>query len=131
MSEAAATAPAVEYTTRIEDGQTVIDVTGDIEVAVIVQSKSGERVYFPPENISDDKPAADDDSPYQPSGDSPYEADSPYQPSEGDSPYQPDEDDDEISTRGVTETRTGFKITHPEPAAEITVLRKDEVDAED
>ena len=131
MSEAAVTAPAVEYTTRIEDGETVIDVTGDTEVAVVIQSESGERVYFPPEEMSEEKPPADDDSPYQPSGDSPYEADSPYQPSDDDSPYQPNEEEDEISTRGVTETRTGFKITHPEPAAEITVLRKEEVDADD
>jgi len=34
-----------------------------------------------------------------------------------------------VSTRGVTETRTGFKITHPEPAAEITVVRRAEAEA--
>jgi len=115
MSEAAVTAPAVEYTTRIEDGETEIDVTGDTEVAVVIQSESGERVYFPPEDISEEKPDPDDDSPYQPSGDS---------------PYQPNEEEDEISTRGVTETRTGFKITHPEPAAEITVLRQRDADTD-
>jgi len=125
MSEAAAEPPTVEYTTRIEDGQTIIDVTGETDVAFIVQSAGGERIYFPPEDM-DEKPAGDPDSPYQPS-DSPYEADSPYQPA--DSPYQPSEDEEEISTRGVTETRTGFNITHPEPAAEITVVRRAEAEA--
>lgn len=127
MSEASAEMPSVEYDTRIEDGQTIIDVTGEDEVAVIVQSAGGERIYFPPEDM-DAKAKADDDSPYQP-GDSPYEADSPYRPADGDSPYQPNEDDDSVSTRGVTETRTGFRITHPEPAAEITILRKSAVAA--
>ena len=124
MSEAAAELPTVEYTTRIEDGQTTIDVTGETAVAFIVQSAGGERIYFPPEDI-DEKPAGDPDSPYQPS-DSPYEADSPYQPADADSPYQPSEEQEETSTRGVTETRTGFKITHPEPAREITVVRRTE-----
>jgi len=128
MSEAAAELPTVEYTTRIEDGQTIIDVTGETKVAFIVQSEGGERIYFPPEDMDDDKPVGDADSPYQPS-DSPYEADSPYQPADADSPYQPSEDEQEISTRGVTETRTGFKITHPEPATEITVVRKTEATA--
>ena len=122
MSEAAAELPTVEYTTRIEDGQTIIDVTGETDVAFIIQSAGGERIYFPPEDMDEDKPRTTDDSPYQPS-DSPYEADSPY---DADSPYQPAEEDEEISTRGVTETRTGFKITHPEPANEITVVRRAE-----
>jgi hypothetical protein len=125
MSEAAAELPTVEYTTRIEDGQTIIDVTGETDVAFIIQSAGGERIYFPPEDMDEDKPRTTDDSPYQPS-DSPYEADSPYQPADADSPYQPAEEDEEISTRGVTETRTGFKITHPEPANEITVVRRAE-----
>lgn len=124
MSEAAAELPTVEYTTRIENGETIIDVTGETEVAFILQSAGGERIYFPPEEM-DEKPAADPDSPYQPS-DSPYEADSPYQPADAENPYQPSEDDAEVSTRGVTETRTGFKINHPEPATEITVVRKGE-----
>ncbi|TQQ82810.1 hypothetical protein EGH24_05050 [Halonotius terrestris] len=118
--------PTVEYETRIEDGETIIDVTGEDQVAFVVQSASGERIYFPPEDM-DAKSKAEEDSPYQGSDpyDSPYEADSPYRPAEGDSPYQPNEDE-ETSTRGVTETRTGFKINHPEPAHEISVFRKAE-----
>lgn len=123
MSEAAAERPTVEYTTRFKDGRTVIDVTGETDVAVIIESESGERIYFPPEDM-DTKPA-NPDSPYEP-GKSPYEADSPYQPAEGDSPYEPSDEDDGVSTRGVTETRTGFRITHPELAHDIRVVRRAE-----
>ena len=112
---------AFTYTTRIEDGQTVIEVSGKHDVAFVIQSESGERIYFPPEDMSE--PSEEErDRPYQ-SHDSPYQSDSPYQPSDSDSPYQPSEDP-EVSTRGVTETRTGFRITHPEPAAEITLFRE-------
>jgi len=109
------------YTTRIENGTTTIEVTGKHDVAFVIQSESGERIYFPPEDMSE-KSDDDRDSPYQ-SHDSPYQADSPYQPAQGDSPYEPAEDS-EVSTRGVTETRSGFRITHPEPASEITVFRE-------
>lgn len=127
MSEAAAEQPTVKHTTRIKDGQTIIDVAGETEVAFIIQSAGGERIYFPPEEMDDEKPAVDDEGPYQGVDDhseSPYEADSPYRPAEGDSPYQPSEDDEQVSTRGVTETRTGFEIVHPEPAHEVTVVRR-------
>jgi len=107
------------YTTRIEDGNTIIEVSGNHDVAFVIQSASGERIYFPPEDMSE-KSEDERDSPYQ-SRDSPYQSESPYQPS--DSPYQPS-DDPEVSTRGVTETRTGFRITHPEPASEITLFRE-------
>ncbi len=120
-SETADDVSPVEYSTRITDGRTIIDVTGESQIAVVIQSASGERIYFPPEDM-DDKSREDRDSPYQ-SRDSPYQSDSPYQPSDADSPYQPS-DDPEVSTRGVVETRTGFRITHPEPAAEITVFRQ-------
>lgn len=120
MSEAAVERPTVEYTTRFEDGQTIIDVTGETKVAFIIESESGERIYFPPEDM--DEPTVTPDSPYEP-GKSPYEADSPYQPAAGDSPYEPSDEDETVSTRGVTETRTGFRITHPELANEIRVVR--------
>ncbi len=113
--------PEFTYTTRVQDGKTIIEVTGKHDVAFVIQSEGGERIYFPPEDMSD-KSDDDRDSPYQ-SHDSPYQADSPYQPAQGDSPYEPS-DDPEVSTRGVTETRSGFRITHPEPASEITVFRE-------
>jgi len=120
--------PEFAYTTRIENGTTTIEVTGKHDVAFVIQSESGERIYFPPEDMSEkseedrDSPYQSEDSPYQ-SQDSPYQADSPYQPAQGDSPYEPS-DDPEVSTRGVTETRNGFRITHPEPASEITLFRE-------
>jgi hypothetical protein len=124
-SEPVDEAPEFEYTTRIEDGQTIIDVTGNHEVTFVIQSASGERIYFPPEDMSE-KSKDERDSPYQ-SRDSPYQsADSPYQPA--DSPYQPS-DDPETSTRGVSETRTGFRINHPEPASEIILFRESAVPA--
>lgn len=125
-AETADETPTIEYETRIKNGQTIIDVTGESEVTVVIRSAAGERIYFPPEDMSD-KSKDDRDSPYQ-SRDSPYQSDSPYQPSDGDSPYQPS-DDPEVSTRGVVETRTGFRITHPEPANEISVFRKSAVPA--
>lgn len=109
------------YTTRIENGKTIIEIAGKHDVAFVINSESGERIYFPPEDMSE-KSEDDRDSPYQ-SRDSPYQSDSPYQPAQGDSPYEPAEDP-EVSTRGVTETRTGFRITHPEPASEITLFRE-------
>jgi len=123
MSKSPTSDEELTYTTRIEDGKTVIDVTGKHDIAVVIQSAGGERIYFPPEDMSE---PAEQDSPYQ--SDSPYQADSPYQPAEGDSPYEP-ADDPEVSTRGVTETRTGFRITHPEPAAEITVFSESAANA--
>lgn len=114
------------YTTRIENGRTIIDVSGKHEVTFVIQSASGERIYFPPEEMAQ-RSEDERDSPYQ-SRDSPYQSDSPYQPAQGDSPYEP-ADDPEVSTRGVVETRTGFRITHPEPADEITLFRKPAVAA--
>lgn len=121
MSESDAVDEEFTYTARIENGRTIIDVTGKHDVAFVIESAGGERIYFPPEDMSE-KSDDDRDSPYQ-SQDSPYQSDSPYQPAQGDSPYEPS-DDPEVSTRGVTETRTGFRITHPEPAAEITLFRE-------
>lgn len=121
MSESDTDDEEFAYTTQVKNGRTIIDVSGKHDVAFVIQSAGGERIYFPPEDMS--KKSADDrDSPYQ-SRDSPYQSDSPYQPAQGDSPYEPAEDP-ETSTRGVSETRTGFRITHPEPASEITLFRE-------
>jgi hypothetical protein len=40
---------------QIEDGRTVIDVTGQRDAAMIVRSDSGQRIYLPPEDF--DRPA--------------------------------------------------------------------------
>ncbi|WP_135667465.1 DUF7510 family protein [Halorhabdus rudnickae] len=85
----------VSVRAEIIDDRTVIVVDGTTDVAVVVNSASGERVYLPPEKaVSDTDSRSDEreDSPYEgvPS-DSPYEGlqdDSPYEGIPGDSPYE-------------------------------------------
>jgi len=112
---AAATDPADERVSldfTVEDGRTLIEVSGTQEAAVVVRSASGERVYLPPERSPDDG-----SDPYRPGdGD-----DSPYDPVPDDTPYS--------STRttqieeGLSKTATGFRILHPEPVTDIRFLR--------
>ena len=98
----------VDIDTRIAENRTVIDVTGTRDLAVVVRSESGERIYLPPEGF-DEEP---EPSPYQSSyarGDS------------EESPYREAPD----STRGVVTTAGGFRIRHEEPATEIDLYRDD------
>ncbi|ERG92358.1 MAG: hypothetical protein J07HQW1_02395 [Haloquadratum walsbyi J07HQW1] len=133
--EADETTGPIEFNVTIEDGTTVIEMDGDRDTAVIVQSASGERVYLPPEDFERAAPTAQrNESPYQSSGtnspyqsaatDSPYQSaatDSPYQSSGTDSPYQstqPQSDEE-----GLVSTTEGYRIYHPEPATDVRVLR--------
>lgn len=96
----------------VSDGRTTIEVSGGREVAVIVRSASGERIYLPPEAADDE---GGEQSPYRPAGDSPYDGapdDSPY----GAARQQP-------ATLGLTETAGGFRILHPEPVTDCRLLR--------
>jgi hypothetical protein len=99
----------IDIDTRVTDDRTVIDVTGTRDVAVVVRSASGERIYLPPEDFD------------EPVSESPYT--SPYQGGSGvdgeESPYG----GASVSTRGVIETAEGFRITHPEPTTEFDVYR--------
>ncbi|AZQ13867.1 MULTISPECIES: hypothetical protein [Halorubrum] len=99
----------IDIDTRVTDDRTVIDVTGTRDVAVVVRSASGERIYLPPEDFD------------EPVSESPYT--SPYQGGSGvdgeESPYG----GASASTRGVIETAEGFRITHPEPTTEFDVYR--------
>jgi hypothetical protein len=98
----------IEVDARVSGDRTVIDVTGTRDVAVVVRSPAGERIYLPPEDFDD------------PVGGSPYT--SPYQGSGAggeESPYG----GAATSTRGVIETADGFRITHPERATEFDVYR--------
>jgi hypothetical protein len=115
----------------IDDGRTVITATGDRDAAVVVESRSGERIYLPPEDFERPPDSAGDgtphsDSPYQSAeSDSPYQSveksDSPYQSAESDSPYQSGGD---VSDRaGLSPTGDGFRIVHPEPVTDLRVLR--------
>ncbi|WP_137197047.1 DUF7510 family protein [Halalkalirubrum salinum] len=129
-------ADRVEYTTSIENGRTEIRVSGETDVAFVIRSESGERIYLPPEEANTPVPR-DRQTPYDGAGTS-YDRQNPYQPDEssyqrGDSAYQRGEGtsyqsaDSQTSTRGVIRTRRGFRIVHPEPATEITVVRDGDI----
>jgi hypothetical protein len=95
----------------IEDDRTMVSVTGETEAAVVVYSESGERIYLPPEDESDD-----DADPYSPVGaDSPYEGDT-----GGQSPYGPGRQPADL---GVNPTADGFLIRHPEPVEDVRLIR--------
>jgi hypothetical protein len=126
----------VEFTVEVVDGDTLIEMTGDRDTAVIVYSESGERIYLPPEDFQ--RPPETSDSPYQSASrsDSPYQSasrsDSPYQSaSRSDSPYQSAAQSDspyqsarqQFPDEGLRSTRDGYVIRHPEPATDVRVLR--------
>ena len=93
---------------RITDERTVIDVTGSRDVAVVVRSADGERVYLPPEGFDEPVSESSYTSPYRGSGAGGTE-----------SPYGGGAE----TTRGVIETAGGFRVTHPEPVTEFDVYR--------
>jgi hypothetical protein len=117
---------------EIDDGRTVITATGDRDAAVVVVSRSGERIYLPPEDFKRPPDSAGEKTPHS---DSPYqsvESDSPYQSvDKSDSPYQSADDSDspyqssgEPNDRvGMSPTADGFRIVHPEPVTDLRVLR--------
>jgi hypothetical protein len=116
----------------IDNGRTVITATGDRDAAVVVESRSGERIYLPPEDFERPPDSAGDgtphsDSPYQSAeSDSPYqsvdESDSPYQSADGsDSPYQSGGEGPQRT--GLSPTADGFRIVHPEPVTDLRILR--------
>jgi hypothetical protein len=122
----------VEFTVEIVDGETLIEMTGDRDTAVVVRSESGERIYLPPEDFQ--RPPQTSDSPYQSARtDSPYQSardDSPYQSARTDSPYQSARDDSpyqsarqQFPDEGLRSTRDGYAIRHPEPVTDVRVLR--------
>jgi hypothetical protein len=124
----------VEFTVEISGGETLIEMTGDRDTAVVVRSESGERIYLPPEDF--ERPPTTGDSPYQSArSDSPYQSasrdDSPYQSARSDSPYQSASRDDspyqsarqQFPDEGMRSTRDGYAIRHPEPVTDVRVLR--------
>lgn len=131
----------VEFTVEIKNGETVIEMVGDRDTAVVVRSASGERIYLPPEDF--ERPVGRSDSPYQTvREDSPYQAvrddspyqtarsDSPYQGPRGDSPYLPSRSDSpyqsarvQVPEEGLRSTEFGFLIRHPEPVTDVRLLR--------
>jgi len=95
---------------EITDGRTEIQVSGDRDTAVIVQSESGEKIYLPPEDF--DRPVSE-----QTAYASPYQSESGSQ----ESPY--DTGPDANSTVGLTSTADGYLVVHPEPVTDVRFLR--------
>ncbi|OYR56311.1 DUF7510 family protein [Halorubrum halodurans] len=100
--------------TRVTAERTVIDVTGTRDVAVVVRSAGGERIYLPPESFDDPVSESSYGSPYT----SPYQDARAREDDDG-TPYRGAVE----STRGVIETADGFRIRHPEPVTEFDVYR--------
>jgi hypothetical protein len=119
----------VDVTVSIDE-HTVIDVTGERDLAVVVRSAEGEQIYLPPEDFeeSPDRGTSYESAHEGASGaaDSPYRpaesAQSPYQPADGrgQSPY---DGVPEPTTTGVESTPTGVRIVHPEPISDLRLLR--------
>ena len=105
------------FEVSVTDEQTVIDVIGSRDAAIVVQSASGERIYLPPPNF--DEPPADDRR-------TPYE--SPYSGSAAATPYASaySSPATESRTPGVSATADGFRVVHPESASDVRVLRGDQ-----
>ncbi len=123
----------VEFTVEIVEDETLIEMTGDRDTAVVVRSAAGERIYLPPEDF--ERSPQTSDSPYQSArSDSPYQSarnDSPYQSARSDSPYQSAARTDspyqsarqQFPEEGMRSTRDGYAIRHPEPVTDVRVLR--------
>jgi hypothetical protein len=121
----------VSVDVTVENGETLIRVSGTRDAAVIVRSPSGEEVYLPPEEFDDDVSG--------PSHDSHYEGGSPEQsPYEGvapdDSPYSAAGESGRSAGRdaegrdagprpvGVETTASGFRVYHPEPVTDVRFI---------
>ncbi|WP_336331106.1 DUF7510 family protein [Haloarcula sp. CGMCC 1.2071] len=102
---------SVSFKMEIGNGRTEIQVTGDRDTAVIVQSESGEKIYLPPEDF--DRAAEFDGSAYE----------SPYEPHSGaqESPYSTHPDASSVT--GMEPTAAGYLIVHPEPVTDVRFLR--------
>jgi len=118
MAEAPANGTTVDVDIDIEDGRTLVSVTGEREAAVVVYSESGERIYLPPEEH------VEDDSTYRPADQTSYGSDEggdPYAGIREEGPY--DSGRRVTPSIGMNPTPSGFRIVHPEPVHDIRLLR--------
>ncbi|MEF8851713.1 MAG: hypothetical protein V5A44_07080 [Haloarculaceae archaeon] len=102
----------------IEEGRTLVTVTGEREAAVVVYSESGERIYLPPEEHGED------DSSYRPADQTSYgtgEDSDPYAGIREEGPY--DSGRRVTPSIGMNPTSGGFRILHPEPVTDLRLLR--------
>lgn len=130
----AVTSGDVSVNMTIEDGETLIQVSGTRDVALIVYSESGEEVYLPPEEFEDEpeRDGPSHDSHYEggPPEQNPYEgiapADSPYDSVDGtDRSRGGDAQGRDTGTMsvGVETTASGFRVFHPEPVTDVRFIR--------
>jgi hypothetical protein len=116
----------------VEDGETLVRVSGTRDMAVIVRSPSGEEVYLPPEEFDDDpgsSPSPDSHYEGESPDQSPYEGaapdDSPYSAAEGNgTPGRRDAEGRDAGPRpvGVETTASGFRVYHPEPVTDLRIV---------
>jgi len=102
----------------VEDGRTLVVVSGQRTAAVVVESESGERIYLPPEE------PGEDDSSYRPAGQSSYgsgDDSDPYAGIREEGPY--DSGRRVTPSVGMNPTTNGFRIFHPEPVTDVRLLR--------
>lgn len=110
------TGDEVGFEATIRDGHTILTITGQRDVAVIVQSRSGERIYLPPEDTVGTAEREFAGGPYQPGVGG--ETDT-GESSDSETPY------DRAGGLGMGESGrlSGSRIVHPEPATDIRLLR--------
>jgi len=102
----------------VEDGRTLVSVSGQRRAAVVVESESGERIYLPPED------PGEDDSSYRPADQSSYgsgDENDPYAGIREEGPY--DSGRRVTPSVGMNPTASGFRIFHPEPVTDVRLLR--------
>lgn len=114
----------VEVSTRVENGRTVVDVTGTRKAAVVVRDDDGERIYLPPEEFeeSPSETASPYGSPYRSAAGDVDRGASPYEGIRGaDSPYRSGTAANRSPGTHVTDD--GFRVVHEGEATEFSVYR--------
>ena len=110
----------VGFVAKVRNGRTILTITGKRDVAVMVESRSGERIYLPPEDAVGKADSDFSGGPYQPglsgrddedeSDDDPRQTETPYDRTGG-------------LGMGQSGRIPGSRIVHPEPATDIRLLR--------
>jgi hypothetical protein len=123
MSSESVTTPKVELDVRTD--RSILTIEGQRNVAVVVRSKSGERIYLPPEDAVEDDERQQTTSPYSPGTDD-EEDDQPIgtttRSADRSSPYQRG-DEQTGDMAGRSGGLHGLRIIHPEPVTDFRVLR--------
>jgi hypothetical protein len=116
----------VDVTVTIDDDRTVIDVTGERDVAFVVRSDGGEHIYLPPAEYDEPTRRPSEESPYRETSgrpDTPYRAASDSYQSAGGREQTPYDGVPDPEPTGLESTSTGVRIVHPEPIFDLRLLR--------